>query len=35
MTAMLRTIIIDSDPASRGLLRKTLATTPSVVVVSE
>jgi pilus assembly protein CpaE len=35
MTAMLRTIIIDSDPESRGLLRKTLATTPSVVVVSE
>ena len=35
MTVMLRTVIIDSDPESRGLLRKTLATTPSVVVVSE
>ena len=32
---MLRTVIIDSDPESRALLRKTLATTPSVVVVSE
>jgi DNA-binding NarL/FixJ family response regulator len=35
MTVMLRTVIIDSDPESRGLLRKTLATTPSVVVVGE
>ena len=35
MTVMLRTVIIDSDPESRGLLRRTLATTPSVVVVSE
>jgi pilus assembly protein CpaE len=35
MAVMLRTVIIDSDPESRALLRKTLATTPSVVVVSE
>jgi pilus assembly protein CpaE len=35
MAVMLRTVIIDSDAESRALLRKTLATTPSVVVVSE
>jgi pilus assembly protein CpaE len=35
MAAIVRTVIIDSDPESRALLRKTLATTPSVAVVSE